>query len=71
MEPNFNLAHVVSKSVSATHLDPGAAGLVSQPIKVGSLRSQAGLHRVNQSCGVGGPRAGKVWGECSMDHVVY
>lgn len=32
----------MSKCVSATHLAPGAAGLVPQLLKVGSLRSQAG-----------------------------
>lgn len=54
------MAHVVSKCVSATHLAPGAAGLVPQLLKVGSLRSQAGPAQGEpQSYGAGGPGQGQ------------
>lgn len=68
MEPNF-IWHMRCPNVSATHLAPGAAGLVPQLLKVGSLRSQAGPAQGEPVLWGGRAGVGPGWG-CFMDHVV-
>lgn len=64
MEPNF-IWHMQCPNVSATHLAPGAAGLVPQLLKVGSLRSQAGPAQGEPVIWGGRARAGTGWGGVS------
>lgn len=67
-EPNF-IWHMWCPNVSATHLAPGAAGLVPQLLKVGSLRSQAEPAQ-GEPVIWGGRAKGSEGGWGFMDHVV-